>query len=107
MGLLRGPSSGAGLSSGVELICWRRSGEALSRTKSLTLALTATEACVRACKPRTPLRTSAEFRPLQFHCGRPPPAPDPSTLINMMEVAWRAGARLVKGNFEHVARGRV
>jgi hypothetical protein len=41
------------------------------------------------------LRASAELRPLQFHCGRPPPAAEPRTLINMVGKE-RSGARLVK-----------
>jgi hypothetical protein len=33
------------------------------------------------------LRTPSQFRQLQFHCGKPPPADEPSTLIFMRRDA--------------------
>lgn len=42
---------------------------------------TAIEDCVRGFARLEPERTPAQFRQLQFHCGNPPPAAAPSTLI--------------------------
>src|SRR5665254_13148 len=45
----------------------------------------------------TPCRASAEFWPLQFHCGRPPPAPAPMTLINMIRDEMASADPLRQG----------
>src|SRR5688572_6721017 len=42
---------------------------------------TAIEDWVRLSARRLPLRTPAQLRQLQFHCGKPPPAAEPSTRI--------------------------
>src|SRR5688500_1047660 len=42
---------------------------------------TAIEDCVRFSARTEPLRTPAQLRQLQFHCGKPPPAAEPSTRI--------------------------
>jgi len=42
---------------------------------------TAIEDCVRARERCVPLRNPAQLLQLQFHCGKPPPAADPSTRI--------------------------
>jgi hypothetical protein len=47
------------------------------------LALTASEDCVRALKPGSPARTARQLAQLQFHCGKPPPAPEPKILIRI------------------------
>jgi len=61
------------------------SGEALTSTHSVLLAVlsavTAIDDCVRARARIVPLRTPAQLPQLQFHCGKPPPAADPSTRI--------------------------
>ena len=44
---------------------------------------TAIEGCVRAGTSVSPARARTEFGPPQFHCGRPPPAQEPSTRIRM------------------------
>ena len=46
---------------------------------------------VRALKPGVPARTAAQLWQLQFHCGKPPPAEDPRTLMIM--VSSSLGAR--------------
>jgi hypothetical protein len=46
-----------------------------------TPALIAREDWVRERARRVPLRTPEQLRQLQFHCGKPPPAADPRTLI--------------------------
>src|SRR5581483_8988120 len=97
IGLLRGPPLGSGCSSGVSMICCLRSGAALSSTHWRPSALTATEACVRGLRPGMRLRTSAELRPLQFHCGNPPPAAEPRTLINMARSQMAGERRFRQG----------
>src|SRR5688500_14349700 len=42
---------------------------------------TAIEDWVRFSARMEPLRTPAQLRQLQFHCGKPPPAAEPSTRI--------------------------
>src|SRR5262249_10029715 len=74
---------------GVAAICWRRSGEALSRVQFRPSPLTANEDCVRTRTAGLPRRASAQLRQLQLICGRPPPAADPRTLISM-ELSPRA-----------------
>jgi len=44
----------------------------------MPLALTVIEDCVRARAVISPRRKPAQFTQLQFHCGKPPPAPEPS-----------------------------
>ncbi|CFX04216.1 protein of unknown function [Candidatus Filomicrobium marinum] len=73
-------------SSGVSLICWRRSGEALSKSQSVPFALTASDDWVRGENPGSPARALAQFEQLQFHCGKPPPAADPNTFMIMCEL---------------------
>jgi hypothetical protein len=41
----------------------------------------AREDWVRERARTVPLRTPAQLRQLQFHCGKPPPAADPRTRI--------------------------
>jgi len=58
------------------------SGEALTSAQDWSsLPLTAIEDCVRARVRTVPDRHPAQFRQLQFHCGKPPPAADPRTRI--------------------------
>src|SRR5579863_8561137 len=72
----------AGCSSGWDFSCARISGEAFTSTQALlSRPHTAIEDWVRARKWRTPARTAAQLRQLQFHCGKPPPAADPRTRI--------------------------
>src|SRR5690606_153872 len=53
----------------------------LFRSQLRPSMLTAADDWVRGCRPGTPRRTSAQLRQLQFHCGKPPPAAEPNTLI--------------------------
>src|SRR4029078_6451283 len=69
----------------------------LSRPLWRPSSLTPPEVCVRGLSPATPLRTSAELRPLQFHCGKPPPAAEPRTLITMAPGQVAAGPGLRQG----------
>ena len=58
------------------------SGEALTSAHELPgLPATAIDDCVRARERSLPLRKPAQLLQLQFHCGKPPPAADPSTRI--------------------------
>src|SRR6478735_4479438 len=70
----------AGCNSGVAAICARMSGEAFTRSQSVPFSLTAIEDCVRGVALSVPRRTPSQLRQLQFHCGKPPPADEPSTL---------------------------
>jgi hypothetical protein len=38
---------------------------------------------MRGLNPGVPARTARQLPQLQFHCGKPPPAPDPKTLIRI------------------------
>ena len=60
------------------------SGEALNNTQLMSSVLTAMEDCVRGNARNFPLRSPSHIGQLQFHCGNPPPAADPSTLIFTM-----------------------
>ena len=58
------------------------SGEALTSAQEVSvLPATAIEDWVRGRARNVPLRRPAQLRQLQFHCGKPPPAADPSTRI--------------------------
>jgi len=45
--------------------------------------LSAIEDCVRGRAFNVPRRTPSQLRQLQFHCGNPPPAAEPSTRTRM------------------------
>ena len=65
-------------------ICSRMSGEALNRMPSaLSSGRMKIDDCVRAFARTAPARTPAQLRQLQFHCGKPPPAAAPSTVMRM------------------------
>ena len=68
-----------GCSGGKASIWPRMSGEALSRNQFRWSALTATDDWVRGRAGREPVRTARHPGQPQFHCGKPPPAADPST----------------------------
>jgi hypothetical protein len=58
------------------------SGEALtSAHPAASVPATAIEDWVLGAARTVPLRTPEQLRQLQFHCGKPPPAADPSTRI--------------------------
>ena len=60
------------------------SGEALNSTPSaLASPCTKIDDWVRAFARTRPLRTPAQLRQLQFHCGKPPPADAPRMVIRM------------------------
>src|SRR5262245_34341023 len=65
-------------------ICWRISGDALMRAHVSPSALTATDSWVRAVAAIVPCRTPRQFGHPQFHCGNPPPAAEPNTLMNTL-----------------------
>jgi hypothetical protein len=71
------------------------SGEALtSAQETPTLPATAIEDWVRACARSVPFRKPAQLLQLQFHCGKPPPAADPSTRIfTALEFSPKGAAR--------------
>ena len=59
----------------------RMSGDASTRIQLAPSALTAMDDCVRARALMCPRRKPSQLRQLQFHCGKPPPAAEPSTRI--------------------------
>ncbi len=72
-------SARAGCSAGKLRICCSTSGEALNSTQLSPSPLAAIDDWVRAEVRMRPLRTPSQFVQLQFHCGKPPPAAEPST----------------------------
>jgi hypothetical protein len=68
------------------------SGDTLTSAQpAASLPRTAIEDWVRALARTVPLRTPAQLGQLQFHCGKPPPAAAPSTLIFMASTAGEEG----------------
>jgi hypothetical protein len=80
----------AGCSSGFARNCASRSGEALIRIQSTPFSLTAIEDWVRGNTSPVWLRAWVQFAQLQFHCGSPPPAPEPRILIFMSRAPGAA-----------------
>ena len=68
-----------GCSGGNDASCSRMSGDALNSTQSVPSALTVMDDCVRAVPCSVPSRSRRQLLQLQFHWGKPPPAPDPRT----------------------------
>ena len=77
----------AGCRRGKLRICCKISGEALNKTQCSPSPLTVIDDCVRAVNSGEPQRTALQFGQLQFHCGKPPPAAEPKTLIFKMRVS--------------------
>src|SRR5882757_11196356 len=68
------------------------SGDTLINAQpAASLPRTAIEDWVRTLARTVPLRTPAQLRQLQFHCGKPPPAAAPSSLIFIAETAGEEG----------------
>ncbi len=68
------------------------SGEALNSTPSAeSSGRTKIDDWVRGLHRTLPERTPAQLRQLQFHCGKPPPAAAPSTLMRMGVPGRRRG----------------
>src|ERR1700731_1185542 len=83
----------AGCSMGFALSWARMSGEALTRVHACrSRPLTAIEDWVLGSARNVPLRTPEQLRQLQFHCGNPPPAAEPSTRIFTVALG-RAGSQ--------------
>ena len=72
----------AGCSTGFACSCALISGDALTSAQAVgDMPQTAIDDWVRARVWRVPSRKPPQLRQLQFHCGKPPPAADPSTRI--------------------------
>ena len=104
IGVSRTPCRGC--NAGWAAICRCRSGEELHRTQRPPSLETAIEDCVRAIACSDPSRWPRQLRQLQFHCGKPPPAADPSTRISTGVGKWRAEAPGHPGRYKS-AVGRV
>src|SRR5215470_1284347 len=76
---VRSPRGGS--SCRVSAICVRRSGDAPSRNQTTPSGEKASCVWVRAVARREPARRPEQFRQAQFHCGKPPPAAEPRTLM--------------------------
>jgi len=77
-----------GWRKGVASICIRKSGEVFNKNQAQLSLLIATWVCVRGLPLKVPSRDDLQLRQLQFHCGKPPPAADPSI-----------ATRIVPGNY--------
>lgn len=76
------------------------SGEALTNAHEVSaLPATAIEDCVLGRARNVPLRKPAQLWQLQFHCGKPPPAAEPSTRIFKRRQAQPACAGWHQGYF--------
>src|SRR5579862_5206073 len=80
IGVWRGPCCACNLE--LAPICRCRSGEALQRTQWDPSIETAIEDWLRGVAFSEPFRTPLQFRQLQFHCGKPPPAAEPRMRIS-------------------------
>ena len=69
-----------GCRSGFARNCVKMSGDAFTSAQE-SPPETAMEDWVRARPRKVPARYPLQFGQLQFHCGKPPPAADPSTRI--------------------------
>ena len=65
----------------VASICIRKSGVAFNKNQTRSSLLIATWVCVRGLPLKVPSRDELQFRQLQFHCGKPPPAAEPSIFV--------------------------
>src|SRR5262249_53596741 len=82
-------------SSGWPKIWVRRSGEAPSKNQAEPSGEKAICACPRGRARSVPARRPLQLRQEQFHCGRPPPAAEPRTLIRMEVLVDGWGGRWV------------
>src|SRR5690554_3580743 len=82
-------SARAGCMAGKSASCARMSGDALNRIQCSPSSLRAMDDWVRARALRVPLRKPEQFRQLQFHWGKPPPAPEPRIRICMGDLLGR------------------
>src|SRR3989344_1913918 len=71
----------AGCNAGNSCTCLSTSGEALNSTQLTPSPLTQIEDWVRRLALMVPLRMPSQLWQLQFHWGKPPPAPEPKTWI--------------------------
>src|SRR5215472_15332031 len=85
---------GRGWSPGKRANCCRTSGLAFTRDQRCPSAETASEGWLRGGTDSSPARARVQFEHPQFHCGSPPPAPDPRTraLIPPICHRWRRPA---------------
>src|SRR5450631_3451306 len=82
-----------GCSAGLAAICWWMSGEALHSTQRRPSTETAIEDWLRLRACSVPARTPLQLPQLQFHCGKPPPAAEPSTRISTTAAGRLCGDR--------------
>ena len=81
------PGPGCNLAN--DSICRCTSGPALMRYQSVSLSLTAREDCNNGLSASFPSRTLRQLEQAQFHCGKPPPAAVPKTLIRICLQSFR------------------
>ena len=79
-----------GWRAGVVSICKRKSGEVFNKNQVRSSLLIATWAWLRLLPEKVPARNDLQLRQLQFHCGKPPPAAEPRTLIRILAGDYSA-----------------
>ena len=72
--------------------CWGRSGEALISTQFSPSAVIARLAWVRGRARTSPAHAKRHVGQRQFHCGKPPPAAEPSTMAERRPIQDRREA---------------
>ena len=79
------------------------SGDAFNSTHDSPSPETAIELCVRSEARIRPLRCPAQLTQLQFHCGKPPPALEPSTRIFTSKGAFARTGGQTPSRFQRFA----
>jgi len=95
---------GPAFSEANDSICLRISGPALMRYQSFSLAVTASEDCNNGWSDAFPERTARQLGQAQFHCGKPPPAAAPNTLIRIWFQSFPFDAGIVFFNIPRFSK---
>ena len=86
-----------GCSAGVARICAAQIGRRVDERPAPVVGETARLACVRGLTRASPAQASWQTGQRQFHCGKPPPAAEPSTMAVRRPISPSGGARPVPG----------
>src|SRR5262245_50234338 len=76
------------------------SGEQLNSVQELPSRLTAMLDWVRLTTRLSPDQKSSHMAQRQFHCGKPPPAADPSTTTFMIAASFRPQMAAYQSNLD-------
>ncbi len=102
-GEFRGGPFAQGCKRAASRNCAGKSGLAFKSTQKLPSALTAKDAWLRGFTAGSPERARRQLRRLKFHCGNPPAAAAPSTLISMRNLPMAAG----RGPLNYLPRAEI